>query len=156
MFNVYIVLRSLLRALLIDNSYKDTSIFIFRVWVFADYMTIPYNQVFFSSQNWLLRSGHPRWPWTIVCSLLSTSNLLPRMPLATKGCEAFFPNGYTNIYPLRIRLRISSMSSHVNQLLAGQKMANLYIVGSVVAWTAGCILVAITSALYDSPYRSNQ
>ena len=74
---------------MIDNSYKDTSIFIFRVWVFAGCITIPYNQVFFSSRTRLLRSGLPRWPWTIVCSLLSTSNLLPRMPIATKGCEAF-------------------------------------------------------------------
>ena len=88
MFNVYILLRSLLRAFLIDNSYEDTSIFIFRVWVFAGSITIPYNQVFFSSRTQLLRSGHPLCPWTIVCSLLSTSNLLPRMPLVIKGCEA--------------------------------------------------------------------
>ena len=73
---------------MIDNSYEDNSIFIFRVWVFAGYITIPYNQVFLSSQTRLLRSGHPHWPWTIVCSLLSTTNLLPRMPLTTKGCEA--------------------------------------------------------------------
>ena len=43
------------------------------------------------------------------------------------------------------------MSSHVNQLFAGQKMASLYIVGSVVTWTAECILVSTTQALYDSP-----
>ena len=73
---------------MIDNSYEDTSIFIFHVWVFAGYITIPYNQVSFLSRTQLLRSGHPLWPWTIVCSLLSTSNLLPHMPLATKGCEA--------------------------------------------------------------------
>ena len=48
------------------------------------------------------------------------------------------------------------MSSHVSQLFAGQKVASLHIVGSVVYWTAGCILVAITPALYDSPYGSNQ
>ena len=48
------------------------------------------------------------------------------------------------------------MSSHVNQLFAGQEMASLHIVGSVVVCTAGCILVAITPALQDSPYRSNQ
>ena len=48
------------------------------------------------------------------------------------------------------------MSPHVNQLFAGQEMASLLIVGSVVFWTAECILVVITPALYDSPYRSNQ
>ena len=48
------------------------------------------------------------------------------------------------------------MSSHVNQLFAGQEMASLHIVGSIVFWTAECILVAITPALYDSPHRSNQ
>ena len=47
------------------------------------------------------------------------------------------------------------MSSYVNQLFAGQEMASLLIVGSVVFWTAECILVAITPALYDSPYKSN-
>ena len=73
---------------MINNSYEATSIFIFRVWVFAGYITIPYNQVSFESQTQLLRSGHPLWPLTTVCSLLSISNLLPRMPLATKGCEA--------------------------------------------------------------------
>ena len=71
-----------------DNSYEDTSIFIFHVWVFTGYITFPYTQVFFTPQTLLLLSGHPLWPWTIVYSLLSTSNLLPRMPLATKGCEA--------------------------------------------------------------------
>ena len=73
---------------MIHDSYEDTSIYTFRVWVFAGYITIPYNQVFFSSQTRLLQSGHPRWPRTIVRSLLSTSNLLPRMLLTTKGCEA--------------------------------------------------------------------
>ena len=48
------------------------------------------------------------------------------------------------------------MSSHVNQLFAGQEMASLHIVGSVVFWTAECILVEITPALYDSAYRSKQ
>ena len=56
------------------------------------------------------------------------------------------------------------MSSHVSQSFAGQKMgggASLHIVGSVVYWTAGCTLVAITPALpidrangYDHSYRS--
>jgi len=32
--NVYIVLSSLLSCLMIDSSYEDISIFIFRVWVF--------------------------------------------------------------------------------------------------------------------------
>ena len=73
-----------------------------------------------------------------------------------RGVKPFLPDGYKNIYPLRIRLRILAMSSHVNQLFAGQDMANLHIVGSVVFWTAECILVAITPALYDSPYRSSQ
>ena len=73
---------------MIDNSYEDTSIFIFRIWVFAGYITILYNKVSFSSRTRLLRSGNPSWPWTILCSLLSTSNLLPLMPLTTKGCEA--------------------------------------------------------------------
>ena len=48
------------------------------------------------------------------------------------------------------------MSSHVNQLFAGQKMASLRIVGSIAFWTAECILVAIALALYDYPYKSNQ
>ena len=48
------------------------------------------------------------------------------------------------------------MSSHVSQLFAGQKMASLHIIASVVSWTAECIPVAITRALYDSPYRSNE
>ena len=30
---------------MISNSYEDTTIFIFRVWVFPGYITIPYNQV---------------------------------------------------------------------------------------------------------------
>ena len=37
-FNVYIVLKSPLGCLMIDSSYEDTLIFIFRVWVFADYI----------------------------------------------------------------------------------------------------------------------
>ena len=53
------------------------------------------------------------------------------------------PDGYTNIYLLRLRLRIISMSSHVNRLFAGQEMASLHLVGSVVSWTAQWILVAI-------------
>ena len=73
-----------------------------------------------------------------------------------RGVKPFLPDGYTSIYLLRIRLRTISMSSHVSQLFAGQKMASLRIVGSVVSWTAYRILVPITSALYDSPYRSNQ
>ena len=40
-FNMYILLRALLHAFLIDDSYKDPSIFIFHVWVFAGYITIP-------------------------------------------------------------------------------------------------------------------
>ena len=89
MFNVYILLRSLLRAFfLINHSYQDTTRCIFRVWVFAGYLTIPYNQVSFSPRTQLLRSGNPSCPWTTVWPLLSTSNLLPCMPLATKGCEA--------------------------------------------------------------------
>ena len=48
------------------------------------------------------------------------------------------------------------MSSHVSQLFAGQEMASLHIVGSIESWTAERVLVAITPALYDSPYRSNQ
>ena len=88
MFNVYILLGSLLRASWLINSYEDTLIFIFRVWVLAGNIAFPYIQVFFSPRTQLLRSGNPIWPWTIVCSLLSTSNLLPPMPLATKGCEA--------------------------------------------------------------------
>ena len=43
------------------------------------------------------------------------------------------------------------MSSHVNQLFAGQEMASLHLVGSGVSWTGECVLVAITPALYDSP-----
>ena len=73
---------------MIDNSYEDTWIFIFRVWVFAGYITFPYIQVFFSPRTRLLRSGSPIRPSTIVFSLLSTSNLLPRMPLPMKECEA--------------------------------------------------------------------
>ena len=73
-----------------------------------------------------------------------------------RGVKPFPPDGYTNIYPLRKGLRIISMSSHVNHLFTGQEIASLDIVGSVVFWTAECILVAITPALYDSPYRSNQ
>ena len=88
MFKVYILLRSLLRGWFFDNCYEDTSIFIFRVLMFAGYITIPYKQVFFSPRTRLPRSGSPCWPWTIVCSLLSLSNLLPRMPLTTKRCEA--------------------------------------------------------------------
>jgi len=41
--NVYILLRSLLRCLMIDSSYEDTSIFIFHVLVFAGYIIFPYN-----------------------------------------------------------------------------------------------------------------
>ena len=37
---MYILLRSLLRCLMMDSSYKDTSIFIFRVLVFAGYIII--------------------------------------------------------------------------------------------------------------------
>ena len=73
-----------------------------------------------------------------------------------RGVKPFLPYGYTNIYPLQIRLQTISMSSHVNQLFAGQEMATLHMVGSVVFWTTECILVAITPALYDSPYRLNQ
>ena len=36
--NVYILLRSLLSCLMIDNSYKETSIFIFQICVFAGYI----------------------------------------------------------------------------------------------------------------------
>ena len=38
----------------------------------------------------------------------------------------------------------------------GRRWPVLHIVGSVESWTAERILVAITPALYDSPYRSNQ
>jgi len=48
MFNLNILLRALLRCLMIHNSYEDTSIFIFSVWLFAGYITFPYNQIFFS------------------------------------------------------------------------------------------------------------
>ena len=64
-----------------------------------------------------------------------------------RGVKPFLSDGYTNIYPLRMRLRTISMSTHVSQLFAGQNMASLHIVGSVVHWTAGCILVAITSGI---------
>jgi len=40
---VYILLRSLLRCLVMDSSYEDTSIFMFRVGVFAGYIIFPYN-----------------------------------------------------------------------------------------------------------------
>ena len=43
LFNVYILLRFLLHCLIDDSSYEDTSIFIFRVWVFADYIISSYN-----------------------------------------------------------------------------------------------------------------
>ena len=73
-----------------------------------------------------------------------------------RGLKPFLPDGYTNLNPLRIRLRTISMSSHVSQLFAVQEMASLLIVGSVVSWTAECFLVTITPAFYDCPYRSNQ
>ena len=47
-----------------------------------------------------------------------------------RGCEALL-DSYTNIYPLRIRVRTTSMSSHVNELFTGQKMASPDIIGSV-------------------------
>jgi len=48
MFNVCVLFRSLLRCMIIDNSYEDTSIFIFRTWVFSGYITFPYNSISFS------------------------------------------------------------------------------------------------------------
>ena len=48
--------------------------------------------------------------------------------LLQRGVKPFLPAGYTKIYPLRIRLRIIPMSSHVNQLFAGQEMASVHIV----------------------------
>ena len=48
---MYIVLRSLLRCLPDNKSYEDTSTFIFRVWVFAGYISLPITK--YLSFTWL-------------------------------------------------------------------------------------------------------
>ena len=53
-----------------------------------------------------------------------------------RGVKPFILDGYTYIYPLRIGLRTVSTSSCVKQLFTGQKMASLYIVGSFATSTA--------------------
>ena len=62
-----------------------------------------------------------------------------------RGVRSFLPDGYTNIDPLRIRLRTISMSSHDSQLFAGQEMASLHICygGSNI----------LTSSEYSRPVR---
>ena len=141
---------------MIDNSYEDTSIFIFCVWVFAGYITFPYIQVFFSPRTRLLRSGNPIRPWTIVCSLLSTSNLLPRMPLATKGCEALSSRWlYEHLSVVnKVTNNLHQFSCQSIIRWAGDGQSPHCWLRCVLDWRS--ILVAITPVLYDSPYRSNQ
>ena len=141
---------------MIDNSYEDTSIFIFRVWVFASYITFSYIQVFFSPQTYFNEVGIPFDPEQSFVHYSWLATYYHVCLSLRGGVKPFLPDGYTNIYPLRIRLRTISISSPLSQLFAGQEMASLHIVGSGVSWTAECILVAITPALYDSPYRLNQ
>jgi len=57
--NMYMVLRSLLRCMMIDSSYEDTTIFIFHVWVFGGYIISSDNQVSFFHLARLLGSGSP-------------------------------------------------------------------------------------------------
>ena len=59
-------------------------------------------------------------------------NLLARMILISVGVEHQSSLEFiTNIYPLQVDLRIIPMCSH-EVLPAGQKMARLHMVGSVV------------------------
>ena len=148
---MYILLRSLLRAFF-DNSYEDTSIFIFRVWVFAGYITFNITKYLSHLRPNFYQVGIPFDPEQPSAHYSRLATYCHVCLSLQRGVKPFLSVGYTNIYPLRIRLRMISMSSHVSQSFAGQKMASLHIVGSVVYWTAGCTLVAITPALYDSPY----
>ena len=148
MFNVYILLRSLLHAFfLINHSYEDTTRCIFRVWVFAGYITIPYNQVSFSPRTQLLQSGIPVVPEQPSGHYSRLATYCHVCLSLRRDVKPFFPTGYTNIYPLRIRLQTILMSSHGNHLFAGQKMASLRIVGSFASWTTEYIVVTIAPAL---------
>ena len=156
-FSVYILLRSVLPAFfLINHSYEDISIFIFRLWVFAGYITISYNQVYFSPRTQLLRSGNPSWPWTTVCPLLSTSNLLPRMPRATKGGEALL---FQWLYE---HLSVANKVTNNLHEFSCQSIIRLAEDGqSLYCWLC-CVLHYRMysrrnfSGIINSPYRSNQ
>ena len=117
---------------MIDNSYEGTSIFIFHVWVLAGYIIIPYNQVFSHLKSDFYKVGVPVDPEQPSAHYYRLATYCHVCLSIERGVKPFLSDGYRNIYPLRIRLRIISMSSHVNQLFAGQEMASLLIVDSVV------------------------
>ena len=156
MFNVYILLRSLLRAwwsiiatkiprYLYSASWCSRATLLFHITKYFSHIRPGFDEVGIPlTQNNRFAHNSRIATYCHVCLSLQ------------RGVKPFLPDGYTNIYPLRIRLPIISMSSHVSRLFAGHEMASLHIVGSVVFWTAECILVVITPALHDSPYRSNQ
>ena len=151
-FILYILLRTLLRAFLIDKSYDDTSIFIFRVWVFGGYKLFDITKYLSHLEPDCYEVHVPLDPEQPSAHYRRLATYFHVCLSLRRGVKPLFSDGYMNIYPMPIRLRRISMSSQVTQFFAVQKMASLRIVGSVVSWTAECILVAITPALYDFPY----